>query len=121
MKKLIKYLLICNITIILFVILNILISYLWIFYNNFKYESKNPFSKEVRKSFALSNSDQSILHKNTYDLKYEYAPYLGAVPKNYKSKFVNYDKETGRYISNAEPCVNNIFFFWRINNIWLVK
>lgn len=76
MKKLIKYLLICNITIILFVILNILISYLWIFYNNFKYESKNFKEKmlirynELKNSIVVFNLKNKNLQMITKDISY---------------------------------------------------
>ena len=93
-----------SLTLIFFVLLNILISYTWRFYNDYKYQTNNPFPLHVRKAYTLNDQDQSILHKNVHDLKFRYTPYLGAVPKNYSSKFVNFDESKGRKIINPNFC-----------------
>ena len=100
-----------SLTLIFFVLLNILISYTWRFYNDYKYQTNNPFPLHVRKAYILNDKDQSILHKNVYDLKFRYTPYLGAVPKNYKSKFVNFEESNGRKIINPKLCDKKVFFF----------
>jgi hypothetical protein len=100
-----------SLTLIFFVLLNILISYTWRFYNDYKYQTNNPFPLHVRKAYILNDKDQSILHKNVYDLKFRYTPYLGAVPKNYKSKFVNFEESNGRKIINPKFCDKKVFFF----------
>jgi len=52
------------------------------------------------------------LHKEIHNLKYEYIPYLGAVPKKYKSKFVNFDPIYGRKVNNNnKDCNKKVFFF----------
>jgi hypothetical protein len=100
-----------SLTLIFFVLLNILISYTWRFYNDYKYQTNNPFPLHVRKAYTLNDQDQSILHKNVHDLKFRYTPYLGAVPKNYSSKFVNFDESKGRKIINPNFCNKKVFFF----------
>lgn len=106
-----RILIIFSITLFIFIIFNILISYSWRYYNNYKYNNYNPFISEVREAYNLSKKDQSILHKETHNLKYEYIPYLGAVPKNYKGQFVNFNSNYGRKVDNNKTCNKKIFFF----------
>jgi hypothetical protein len=111
MKKFcLKFFIIFSITFLIFIIFNILISYSWRYYNDYKYNSRNPFNLEVRSAYTLNEKEQAILHKEIHNLKYEYIPYLGAVPKKYKSKYVNFDDNYGRKINNND-CTKKVFFF----------
>ena len=105
-----KTIIVFSITLLFFIILNIFISYSWRFYNNYKYNTYNPLIN-VKKAYILDEKAQAILHKETHNLKFEYIPYLGAVPKNYKSKFVNFNSNFGRENFNNSSCEKMIFFF----------
>lgn len=112
MKKFfISFSIISIISIFLFILLNAFISYSWKFYNTKKYLKQDPFPEYIQKNFTLSLSDQRILHKNTHDLKYYFKSFVGPLPKNFKSKFVNTNKDIGRKTLNPPTCEKNIFLF----------
>ena len=103
---------ICFFTLLFLLILNILISVTWKYYNNFKYSKNNPFSEIVRSNFQLNDKDQSILHMNTHKMKYYYQPFVGPLPDNFVSEYVNFNKSSGRKTyNNYTNCEKNIVFF----------
>ena len=99
------------ITLILFIIINILISYTWQFYNSKKYEKVDPFTVDVQKTFNLSKDELRILHKDTHRLKYYFKAFTGPKPNNYESKFVNYNINKGRKTTNPVNCEKEYFLF----------
>ena len=110
MNKIKDFIIIIFITLIFFIILNIFLSISWKFYNDLKYKNYNPFAEIVRNNFEISEKDQSLLHKNTYDLQFKFKAFVGPLPKNYKSKFVNFDENLGRFVNNPNNCEKKTFF-----------
>ena len=103
---------ICFFTLLFLLILNILISVTWKYYNNFKYSKNNPFPEIVRSNFELNDKDQSILHINTHKMKYYYKSFVGPLPDNFVSEYVNFNKSSGRKTyNNYTNCEKNIVFF----------
>ena len=99
------------ITFILFITINIFISYSWQFYNFKKYEKNDPFSVDVQNTFDLSREEIRILHRDTHKLKFYFKAFTGPKPKNYESKFVNYNISNGRKTTNPINCEKNYFLF----------
>ena len=99
------------ITFILFIVINIFISYSWKLYNFKKYEKKDPFSIDVQKTFNLSKEELRILHRDTHNLKFYFKSFTGPKPKNYVSKFINYDISNGRKTTNPTNCEKKYFLF----------
>ena len=58
------------ISLILFIVINILISLSWQYYNLKKYENSDPFTVDVQNTFDLSKEELRTLHKDTHNLKY---------------------------------------------------
>ena len=98
------------ITLIFFILLNVLISYSWRFYNNYKYSNHSPLIN-LKEAYDLNEKDLTTLYKETVNLRFRYVPYIGAVPKEYNSKFVNFDNSFGRIINNNKDCGKKIYFF----------
>lgn len=99
------------ISIILFILINIFIAYSWQFYNAKNYQKNNPFPEYINEVFNISLSDQRILHRDTHLMKYYFKSFVGPLPKNFNSKFVNYDTKNGRKTINPEKCDKNFFLF----------
>lgn len=99
------------ITIFLFVLINFFISISWKYYNSKKYELNDPFPKNIQKVFEISNVDQRILHRDTHYLSYYFKAFVGPLPKNFKSKYVNYDTISGRKTLNPQECEKIFYFF----------
>ena len=73
-----------------FLIINFFVSISWKLYSSYKLNKQNPFPEFVRSNFKISNEEQKILYIDTEkNIKFEFLPFLGAIPKNFKSKFVN--------------------------------
>ena len=99
-------------TILTTIILNIFISISWKAYNKYKYSSKNPFPEIVRSNFEINEEQQSTLFFNTHKMKYYYRGFVGPLPDNTISEFVNYKKLKGRKTLNKNmKCSKNILFF----------
>ena len=91
--------------------MNIFVEISWKFYNNYSYSKRDPIAGEARPNFKLNLKNQRILHKSTYNMKYYYRAFVGVVPDNIKSKYVNYNRLTGRETFNiSNNCKKKIFF-----------
>lgn len=94
-----------------FVAINFFISISWKVYSDYNSNKQNPFPEFVRSNFEISDNDQRILYRDTKNLKFQFSPFLGAIPKNFKSKFVNFDYSEGRKTFNkTENCKKKILF-----------
>tara|TARA_B100000965_G_scaffold290609_1_gene248412 strand:- start:292 stop:1371 length:1080 start_codon:yes stop_codon:yes gene_type:complete len=99
-------------TIFFLILINVFISISWKFYNNFKYSNKNPIPELVRSNYKLNDEQQAILHKNTHSMKYYYRAFVGPLPDDFESEFVNYNKKTGRKtVNKTNNCKKNVVFF----------
>ena len=90
-------------TIILFIILNFLITLIWPLYIKFKFKNYKPFSSEIIEQLRMSESDALDLYIETWiDRTFSYSQFLEHVESPTKGKFVNITKEYGRcYSSNG--------------------
>ena len=109
-KKFSTFSIIFLISLFLFFLLNIFITYSWQFYNAKKYEKNNSFPDYIHELFSISSPDQSILHRDTHLMKYYFKSFVGPLPKNFSSKFVNYSKD-GRKTVNPKKCEKIFFLF----------
>ncbi len=99
------------ISLILFIIINILISFSWQYYNLKNYETKDPFTKDIQDTFELSKGELRILHRDTHNLKYYFKAFTGPQPNNYETRFVNYNINKGRKTINPINCEKKYFIF----------
>ena len=99
------------ISLILFIVINILISLSWQYYNLKKYENSDPFTVDVQNTFDLSKEELRTLHKDTHNLKYFFKAFTGPQPNNYETKFVNYNIDKGRKTINPKNCEKSYFIF----------
>jgi hypothetical protein len=113
MKKKIQVLInIFFFTFLFLILINIFISISWKFYNNFKFSNNNPFPKIVRSNFKLNDKEQTTLFKNTHQMKYYFQGFVGPLPTDFKSEYVNYNKAEGRKtFNNKINCEKKIVFF----------
>ena len=107
----IKVSIIFFVSLILFIIINILISLSWQYYNLKKNENNDPFKADVQNTFDISKEELRILFRDTHNLKYYFKAFTGPQPNNYVSKFVNYNIDKGRKTINPKNCEKNYFLF----------
>tara|TARA_Y100000591_G_scaffold127376_1_gene109074 strand:- start:2752 stop:3831 length:1080 start_codon:yes stop_codon:yes gene_type:complete len=94
-----------------FLIINFFVSISWKLYSSYKLNKQNPFPEFVRSNFKISDEEQKILYIDTEkNIKFEFLPFLGAIPKNFKSKFVNFNFSEGRKTFNLGNCEKKILF-----------
>ncbi len=99
-------------TIILFIILNFLISLFWPYYLKIKFTDFKPYSAEIIEQLGMSQEDAFQLYKETWlDGKSSYSQFLEHVESPFKGKFVNVSKEYGRKVNNPEVCNRRIFIY----------
>ena len=102
------------ISILLFIVLNFLLGWIWEIRTKYKFKDFEPFDEIVRKALNLNKQDALTLYLETYitTRKYEYAPFLGfAENQGYNNKFVNVNPELGRKTISPTECEKFIFLY----------
>jgi hypothetical protein len=98
--------------IIIFIILNFLLAFIWEYRTNKKFENFNPYTKTVLDILELDDNEGRQLYIETWiDRKYEYDQFVEWSEGNQiNKKFVNIN-EDGRKISNNYDCEKNFYFY----------
>jgi len=99
------------ITLLLFLLINLIIAFSWKYFNTKNALTKNPFPTYIQEIIELNDADQKILFRDTHNMKYHFKAFVGPILKNVESKFINYDTEKGRATSNPKNCKKKIFMF----------
>ena len=103
------------ITLLLFILLNAIIVFLWPIKVNLGLNNSKHYSEEFLKSLDLSQKDGTKLYLETWQRGrlYEYDEYTGIKESESKNaEFVNITDEDGRFIErNPNTCTKNIFFY----------
>ena len=94
-----------------FFIINFFVSISWKFYSSYKLNKQNPFPEFVRSNYEITDKDQRVLYIDTEKkIKFKFSPFLGAIPKDFQSKFVNFNYSNGRKTYNLGNCEKKIVF-----------
>ncbi len=94
-----------------FLIINFFVSISWKFYSSYKLNKQNPFPEFVRSNYEITDKDQRVLYIDTEKkIKFKFSPFLGAIPKDFQSKFVNFNYSNGRKTYNLGNCEKKIVF-----------
>ncbi len=100
------------ITLLLFLILNILIVLTWPIYSKIN-SKKHLYIEEQIELLNLSNKDLIILNNETwknYD-KFRFVPFLGHTETDRVGKFVNFSEKDGRKVNRPETCEKYIYLY----------
>lgn len=99
-------------TLVLFVILNFIISLVWPIYSKIKFKDYKPYSSEIIEQLRMSEDDALQLYTETWiDRTFSYSQFLEHVESPTKGKFVNISKELGRKVDNPDSCSKRFFLY----------
>ena len=102
-------------TLLVFILLNAIIVFLWPIRTNLKFAEFSPYSEEYSKSLNLKKEEVLNLYLETWQRErlFEYDQYTGIrESESVNGKYVNISKENGRTVpSNPEFCKKNVFFY----------
>ena len=100
---------------LVFILFNAIIVFLWPIRTNLKFSNFSPYSKEFVSDLNLKNDEALQLYLETWqrDRLFEYDEFTGIRESEIKDgKYVNISKNNGRLISNnPKECNQNIFFY----------
>ena len=99
--------------IIIFILINIFISYFWELKTNYKINKMNPYTDTVLMFLGLNSQEGLQLYKETWiNRKYDYDQFTEyAEHKTLNNKYLNISSENGRKILNNKNCTRNFFFY----------
>lgn len=100
------------ITLLIFIIINVLIVITWPIYSDLN-SKKHSYNNEQIILLGLSDQDLVILNNETwrnYD-KFRFVPFLGHTETDRDGKFVNFNEDNGRKINRPANCKNNIYLY----------
>jgi len=100
------------ITIIFFLIANVLVVLTWPIYSEYN-AKKHSYIKEQKDLLNLSEQDLVILHNETwrnYD-KFRFIPFLGHSETDRIGKLVNFTESDGRKVNRPQSCDKNIYMY----------
>lgn len=119
MKKFFNnFIIISTITLILFILVNYLITLIWPQYIKTKFKNYRPYSSEIIKQLKMNEEDARKLYIETWiDRTFEYSQFLEHVEGPINGKFVNISKEFGRKVDNPKEC-NKRFFLYGGSTTW---
>ena len=100
------------ITLIFFLILNILIVLTWPIYSNLS-SKKHSYLDEQKELLNLSDEELIILNNETWKSyhKFRFVPFIGHSETDRIGKFVNFTEKNGREVKRPENCVNNVYIY----------
>lgn len=100
------------ITLLFFLILNILIVIAWPIYSKFN-SQKHFYIEQQTDLLGLSSNDLIVLYNETwknYD-KFRFLPFTGHSETNRSGKFLNFTENNGRKINRPIKCDKNIYLY----------
>ena len=105
-------------TLILFIILNFIITLVWPIYIKIKFKDYKPYSAEIIEQLKMSEEDALQLYIETWiDRTFSYSQFLEHVEGPINGKFVNVSEEFGRKVDNPKKC-NKRFFLYGGSTTW---
>tara|TARA_B100000579_G_scaffold438029_1_gene471082 strand:+ start:1236 stop:2249 length:1014 start_codon:yes stop_codon:yes gene_type:complete len=102
------------ITLLVFILLNAIIVFLWPIRTNLKFADFIPYNEEFFASLNLNQEEALKLYLETWQRErlFEYDEFTGVRESESVGEFVNISKQNGRLISNnPKTCSKNIFFY----------
>ena len=101
--------------ILIFILLNAIIVFLWPIRTSLKFNNYKPYSDEFINSLNLNNEEATKLYLETWQRErlFEYEEFTGLRESaSIGGQYVNIDINNGRLISNnSKNCKKNIFFY----------
>ena len=102
-------------TLLVFILLNAIIVFLWPIRTNLKFANFSPYSEIYSSSLNLNKEEILNLYLETWQRErlFEYDQYTGIrESESVNAKYVNISKENGRTVpNNPESCKKNVFFY----------
>ena len=102
-------------TLLVFILLNAIIVFLWPIRTNLKFANFSPYSEIYSNSLDLNKEEILNLYLETWQRErlFEYDQYTGIrESESVNGKYVNISKENGRIVpNNPEFCKKNVFFY----------
>ena len=100
------------ITLLFFLIFNILITLTWPIYSEFN-SKKHSYIQEQIELLNLSNEDLIILNNEMWKNyhKFRFIPFLGHSETNRNGKFLNFTETNGRKVKRPDNCDRNIYLY----------
>lgn len=99
-------------TLILFVILNFIITLVWPIYLKIRFEDYKPYSSEITEQLKMSEEDALQLYIETWiDRTFLYSQFLEHVEAPIEGKFVNISEDFGRKVDNPKKCSKRFFLY----------
>jgi len=102
-------------TLLVFILLNAIIVFLWPIRTNLKFANFSPYSEIYSNSLNLNKEEVLNLYLETWQRErlFEYDQYTGIrESESINGKYVNISKENGRLVANnPEFCKKNVFFY----------
>lgn len=102
-------------TLLVFILLNAIIVFLWPIRTNLKFANFSPYSEIYSNSLDLNKEEILNLYLETWQRErlFEYDQYTGIrESESLNGKYVNISKENGRTVpNNPEFCKKNVFFY----------
>ena len=102
-------------TLLVFILLNAIIVFLWPIRTNLKFANFSPYSEIYSNSLNLNKEEILNLYLETWQRErlFEYDQYTGIrESESLNGKYVNISKENGRTVpNNPEFCKKNVFFY----------
>ena len=102
-------------TLLVFILLNAIIVFLWPIRTDLKFANFNPYSEIYSNSLNLNEEEVLNLYLETWQRErlFEYDQYTGIrESESINGKYVNISKENGRLVANnPEFCKKNVFFY----------
>ena len=100
------------ITLLFFILLNLLIVLAWPIYSNLNSNKHNYIDKQ-KQLLNLSEKQLITLHNETwknYD-KFRFVPFIGHSETDRVGEFVNFSEENGRFVNRPNDCVRNVYLY----------
>ena len=100
------------ITLVLFFLINLLVSISWPIYSKYK-SNKHTYITEQANLLDMTDENLNIFHQETWGnySKFTYIPFIGHSETERKGKFVNFDQENGRKVVRPNNCKINIYLY----------
>ena len=99
-------------TLLLFFIINLVISFTWPTYSKFK-SKKHQYIDEQVKVLNLSEENLDIFYNEMSENyhKFAYVPFIGHTETKRVGKFVNFDQLNGRKVIRPQNCNYNVYLY----------
>ena len=107
-----KILIIFNVSIFFFFILNFLVVLTWPIYAKSNKDKHNYIEEQIE-LLGLNNDQLITLYNETWENydKFRFIPFMGHTETERKGSFVNFDEENGRKVVRPSTCETNIYLY----------